>query len=77
MLQLMGAWMYRNGNARPSACTVLQEHSMFQVCISYERRACSHGGQDFLGLASVLEHAGRLSLLYDGGLGSCRQQEHE
>ena len=39
---------------------------------------CSHGRRGFFGgLASVLVHAGQFRLLYKGGLGLRRQQEHE
>ena len=42
MLLLMGAWQYRNGNARRSAHAVVQEHNVFWARVSYEWRACSH-----------------------------------
>ena len=43
MFQQMRAWKYRNGNARRSDRTVVQEHNVSRVRISYERRTCSHG----------------------------------
>ena len=74
MILQIGVWRYRNGNARRSARTVVQEHSVFRARISYDRGVCSHGRRGFLGLASVLEHAVMLS---KGELDSRMQQEHE
>ena len=76
MLQQIGAWKYRNCIARRFAHAVVEEHNMFRVRISCERRACSQGKRVFLGgLTSVLENAGHLMLLHKWGLVSRRLQE--
>ena len=51
MLQQVGAWKYRNDNARRPARAVVQVHNVFRARISYVRRACSHGRRCFLGLS--------------------------
>ena len=51
MIQQVGAWTYRNLNVRHSARAYVQEHDVFQECISHEGHACSSGRQEFLGLS--------------------------
>ena len=43
MLQQIGDRINWNDNARLSARTVVQQHSVFPTRISYERRTCSNG----------------------------------
>ena len=63
MSQRLEAWNYRNGNAWCSARAVIQEQYVFRA------RLQSWQTSFFGGLASVLDNAMHLRLLYEGGGG--------
>ena len=62
MLQQIGAWKYRNGNARRSARAVVQQHNEHAFHIKGALAVIA-----VFFLASVLETAGHFRLLCKGG----------